>query len=151
MMSARLPAAAVPRSPEFIADPVDDNSDDNAGLDLRWVTSADGTRLAEAVLALQGMYCAACAGVIEAALKAVPGVDAAEVNAASKRASVRWRPETSPATALIAAIERAGYTAFPAQHESAQAASRRDARQALWRLFVAGFCMMQVMMLTAPG
>ncbi|MGY4829038.1 heavy metal translocating P-type ATPase [Sphaerotilaceae bacterium SBD11-9] len=122
-----------------------------AGLDVRWVASADGTRQAEAVFALQGMYCGACAGVIEAALTRVPGVALAEVNGASKRARVRWRPEVSAATVLFDAVEQAGYRALPALHEPAQAAARREARQALWRLFVAGFCMMQVMMLTAPG
>jgi P-type Cu2+ transporter len=124
-MNARLPAVADPPPP--------------------------AVPLAESVFALQGMYCGACAGVIEAALRGVPGVEAAEVNAASKRAWVRWRAGSASAEVLVGAIEKAGYGALPAQHESAQAASRRDARQALWRLFVAGFCMMQVMMLTAPG
>ncbi|HEX3141555.1 MAG TPA: cation-translocating P-type ATPase, partial [Rhizobacter sp.] len=131
--------------------PGGDADDDAAGLDLRWLTAADGTPLAEAVLALQGLYCGACAGVIEAALLGVPGVAAAEVNAASKRARVRWRPGQADAQALCGAIEQAGYHALPAQYEPEQAAGRREARQALWRLFVAGFCMMQVMMLTAPG
>jgi Cu2+-exporting ATPase len=131
--------------------PGGDADDDAAGLDLRWLTAADGTPLAEAVLALQGLYCGACAGLIEAALLKVPGVVAAEVNAASKRALLRWNPRLSPAAALIAAVEGAGYGATPAQHQSERAASERAARQALWRLFVAGFCMMQVMMLTAPG
>ncbi len=121
------------------------------GLDVRWVTRADGARVAETVFSLQGMYCGACAGLIEAALRGVPGVESAEVNAASKRARVRWQPQRSPAVALMDAVARAGYGAEPARHESAQAAGRREARQALWRLFVAGFCMMQVMMLTTPG
>ncbi|HET7795677.1 MAG TPA: cation-translocating P-type ATPase [Rhizobacter sp.] len=131
--------------------PGGDEAEGVAGLDVRWIASADGTRQAEAVFALQGMYCGACAGVIEAALMRVPGVALAEVNGASKRARVRWRPEVSAATVLFDAVERAGYRAMPALHEPAQAAARREARQALWRLFVAGFCMMQVMMLTTPG
>lgn len=147
-MTARLPAAAL-ALPSPVAGGED--ADDHAGLDLRWEVGADGTRVAETAFALQGMYCGACAGLIEAALMGVPGVDSAEVNAASKRALVRWRPHVSPAHDLIAAVAKAGYQAMPARREPAQASVRRDAREALWRLFVAGFCMMQVMMLTTPG
>jgi Cu2+-exporting ATPase len=147
-MSARQPAAALAVP---IAIPPDRGPGEDAGLDLRWHVGADGARIAETAFALQGMHCGACAGVIEAALRAVPGVEAAEVNAAARRASVRWRPTVSSAAVLMAAVASAGYEAVPARHESVQAAGRRDARRALWRLFVAGFCMMQVMMLTAPG
>ncbi len=146
-MTARVPSAALATPP---AEPADDGLED-AGLDVRWQVQADGSRVAETVFSLQGMYCGACAGLIETALRGVPGVVAAEVNAASKRALVRWQPRVSSAADLTAAVAQAGYEALPARHESAQAAVRRDARQALWRLFVAGFCMMQVMMLTAPG
>lgn len=117
----------------------------------RWRQAADGQREAESVFALQGMYCAACAGVIEAALRRVPGVHSAEVNAASERAAVRWDPSRTRASALVDAVQAAGYRALPAEHEASRAARLRESRQALWRLFVAGFCMMQVMMLTTPG
>ncbi len=105
---------------------------------------------AEAVLALHGMYCAACAGVIESALRAVPGVVQADVSAASRRARVRWQPALADVALLAAAVEAAGYRALPVQDEALQAAHQREARQALWRLFVASFCMMQVMMFTTP-
>jgi len=64
-------------------------------------------------LVLGGMSCAACANRIEKALKAVPGVENAAVNFAAERATVLLRPEAeSPdATALIAAVEDAGYEA----------------------------------------
>ncbi len=104
----------------------------------------------ESVLALQGMYCAACAGVIEAALLAVPGVMRAEVNAASQRAGVAWLANRTDMATMTAAVDAAGYHATLAQHEAAHIVVEREARRALWRLFVAGFCMMQVMMLTAP-
>lgn len=127
--------------------------DDDASLErcTRWRLAPDGSRLAESVLALQGLYCAACAGLIETALRRVPGVEAAEVNAASRRARVRWDPARTHASALVDAVQAAGYRAVPAEHEAARAARLRESRQALWRLFVAGFCMMQVMMLTTPG
>lgn len=107
-------------------------------------------REGETLFAIQGIYCAACAGVIESALRGVPGVARAEVNAASRRLQVRWDPQRVNASALVEAVQRAGYRALPTQHEDAHSALRKEARTALWRLFVAGFCMMQVMMLTLP-
>ncbi|MBX3622841.1 MAG: cadmium-translocating P-type ATPase [Rhizobacter sp.] len=117
----------------------------------RWTQAPDGRREAESVFALQGMYCAACAGIIESALKRVPGVAGADVNASSQRVLVRWDPQHTRASRLVDAVQAAGYRAVPAEHEAARVARQRESRQALWRLFVAGFCMMQVMMLTTPG
>lgn len=116
----------------------------------RWTDLPDGRREADSVFVVQGMHCAACASIIESALGALPGVAQAEVHSASRRARVRWDPARVSAADLVEAIRRAGYGALPARHEDARLARRRESRQALWRLFVASFCMMQVMMLTTP-
>jgi len=59
---------------------------------------------------VEGMTCAACAGRVERALRAVPGVAEANVNLATEVASVRAE---SPLAfgGLEAAIRKAGYTA----------------------------------------
>ncbi|CAN1565149.1 ZntA Cation transport ATPase [Paracoccaceae bacterium] len=57
-------------------------------------------------LAISGMTCAACAGRVERALAAVPGVDSARVNIATERAEVTG---SAPAASLIAAVQKAGY------------------------------------------
>jgi Cu2+-exporting ATPase len=116
-----------------------------------WVTAADGERVARSHFRLTGLYCAACAGPIEAALRAEPGVIDAEVSYATRRATVRWRPAATRPTRLVAAVERAGYGAAPDLAEPAQALRRAEQRAALWRLFVAAFCTMQVMMYAAPA
>lgn len=60
---------------------------------------------------IEGMTCASCAGRIEKALLAVPGVTSATVNLATDRVLVsRTGPDGSPAP-LLSAIERAGYSA----------------------------------------
>mgnify|MGYP003343618823 CR=1 FL=1 len=41
----------------------------------RWTEEADGQRHAESAFQLSGMYCAACAGIIESALSGLPGVE----------------------------------------------------------------------------
>jgi len=142
-------AAAAPAPARNAGLPEDDEA--ALGDSTRWFIDDAGVRLAESVFALQGMYCAACSGVIEAALQALPGVMRVEVNAASRRAQVRWNPSQVRLSQMIAAVEAAGYRALPAQHEALRVALQREARQALWRLFVAGFCMMQVMMLVTPA
>jgi heavy metal translocating P-type ATPase len=57
-------------------------------------------------LPIEGMTCAACAGRVERALRAVPGVEEARVNLAMERAEVVG---TAPPAALIGAVEKAGY------------------------------------------
>jgi Cu2+-exporting ATPase len=52
---------------------------------------------------------------------------------------------------LIDAVRKAGYDAVPDAAAPARAMRRRDHRQALWRLFVASFCAMQVMMMATPS
>ncbi len=117
----------------------------------RWVLGPGGERRAESALQLAGMHCAACAGLIENALRRVDGVEAAQVSAASERASVTWDPARTRPSQLIAAVRRAGYDAVPDAAAPARELRRREQRQALWRLFVAGFCAMQVMMFATPS
>jgi Cu2+-exporting ATPase len=97
------------------------------------------------------MYCAACSGIIEDALQSVPGVRSARVSAAAERATVCWDPEQASPSGLIAAVRKAGYDAVPDAAAPARAMRRQEHRQALWRLFVAGFCAMQVMMMATPS
>jgi len=106
---------------------------------------------AQTSLRIGGMYCAACADVIERALLREPGVVEARVSAAAQVAMVRWDPERIQAGQLADAIRRAGYDASPDTAASARAARKSEARTALWRLFVAVFCAMQIMMLAAPA
>lgn len=130
--------------------PLIDDPAEQAGF-TSWQQDAAGQRIAESHFALTGLYCAACADVIEHALRAEAGVVSATVNYATRRASVRWRTERTRPSALVAAVARAGYAAAPDLAEPARALRQRAWRDALWRLFVAAFCMMQVMMYAAPA
>ena len=105
---------------------------------------------AETQLQLAGMHCAACAGLIEQALGRVDGVLSARVSAAAQRATVLWDPDRTRPSALIAAVRAAGYDAAAAGAAPARALRRAEFRTALWRLFVAWFCAMQVMMFATP-
>ena len=100
---------------------------------------------------IAGMRCAACAGIIERALNAQPGVLDAKVHAAAERLQLRWDPRATRLTPLLRALERAGYEAVPDAAAPARRLREREHRRALWRLFVAAFLMMQVMMLAWPS
>jgi len=112
---------------------------------------------AESVLVVQGMYCAACADTVESVLQGLPGVQRAQVHAATRRLTLRWDPALTRLSSLARTLGDTGYRLLPMQHALSVSERLRETRQALWRLFVAGFCMMQVMMyawpayVTAPG
>jgi len=113
------------------------------------VAPADG--IAEATLRIGGMHCAACAPVVEGALRGVPGVLSARVSAASGSGSVRWDRAHASVEALLQAVHDAGYSARVERGASARLEREAEARRALWRLFVAALCAMQVMMFATPA
>lgn len=117
----------------------------------RWVDVGQGHRQAESSFQLGGMYCAACAGLIENALYGVQGVVEAQVSSAAQRARVRWDPAQTKASELVQAVRRAGYDAVPDAAAPAREMRRKERRTALWRVFVASFCAMQVMMFATPS
>ncbi len=130
------------------ADPVDDP--ELQAPFTTWERSADGRRVGRSHLRLAGLWCAGCAGIIERALAETPGVLEAHASHAAERASVVWDPSLTRVSRLIEAVRRAGYEAAPDAAAPARAMRLAEERKALWRLFVAVFCMMQVMMYQAP-
>jgi len=117
----------------------------------RWESGADGRRRGVSAFQLSGLHCAACAGLIEDTLAQVDGVESARVNAGARRAQVRWDPERVRPSALLSAVRRAGYGAAPDVAAAARDLRRDEQRATLWRLFVASFLAMQVMMLATPS
>ena len=105
----------------------------------------------ESQVLVSGMHCAACALMLEQALLAAPGVQSARVSAASQRASVVWSSAVTRPSEWLRAPHSLGYTLSPALDTAASDQTRKDARLALWRWLVAGFCMMQVMMYAFPA
>jgi P-type Cu2+ transporter len=105
----------------------------------------------ESNLLIEGMHCAACALTLEAVLLSVPGVIQATVSAGSHRARVLWLADSVQPSAWMRAVQSAGYRPVPANDTFAREQRRIDGRKALWRLAVAGLCMMQVMMYAYPA
>jgi Cu2+-exporting ATPase len=111
----------------------------------------EGGVRADSVLMVQGMYCAACADTVESVLQPLPGVERAQVHAATRRLSLSWDPAVTRMSDLAEAVGRSGYRLLPMQQALSISERLAETRQALWRLFVAGFCMMQVMMYAWPA
>ena len=111
----------------------------------------EGQMVAESVLMVQGMYCAACADTVECALQDVPGVRSARVHAATRRLTLQWDPQTTRISALAQQVGQTGYRLLPMLQALSISERLKETRLALWRLFVAGFCAMQVMMYAWPA
>lgn len=100
---------------------------------------------------IEGMHCAACALTIEDVLKGVPGVLKVEVSAGSHRAKVVWEAQAVAPSGWMHAVQHAGYRALPANDAFSRERRLAESRKALWRMMVAGLCMMQVMMYALPA
>ena len=95
-------------------------------------------------LYLPTIHCAGCIQTVEQTLRALPGVKAARVNLSLRRVAVTAAYNADP-TPWIEALAGAGFEAHEA--ELSQTADTRD-RDMLMRLGVAGFAMMNVMLLS---
>ncbi len=138
-------ASVVPNELAVLDDPIEQRRF------TRYAANAAGERVADSALRISGMHCAACAGLIEQALTRVDGVLDATVSAAGERARVHWNPQRTTVAAIVMAIRRAGYDATPDAALEAREARKLEHRAAIWRLFVASFCAMQVMMMATPS
>ena len=96
-------------------------------------------------LLVEGIHCAACVWLIERGLQRVPGVQSANVNLAAKRLRLRWDNRRSKLSDIIRALARIGYSAVPYDPESAEGIIRKANRAMLYRLFFAGFAMMNML------
>jgi Cu2+-exporting ATPase len=103
----------------------------------------------ETMLLVEGVACTGCVWLIERALGALPGVVEVSVNAAARRARVAWRGDDNLLPRVLDTLSRAGYRALPLDAQALDDARRRESRDALKRLLVAGFGSMQGMMFAA--
>ncbi|WP_411381297.1 heavy metal translocating P-type ATPase [Pseudomonas sp. MPB26] len=88
-------------------------------------------------LPISGMTCASCAGRVERALGKVPGVQSVSVNLANERAHVEVLGPMDPCV-LIAAVDKAGYTATLPQSETAtEAGQAQRLHRERWALLLA--------------
>lgn len=104
----------------------------------------------EVSLILEGITCAACVWLNEQHLRRQKGVTHVEINYATRRALVRWNPDETSLSRILQAVAEIGYRAYPFDPQTSEAVAQRERRAMLWRVFVAGFASMQVMMYLVP-
>lgn len=104
----------------------------------------------EALLALDGIRCAACVWLNERFLRRLPGVTAVSINYTTRRVRVEWDERAVSLGRIIDAVRSLGYDAYPFDPDRQRSAEDAERRASLWRLFVAGFGAMQVMMYAFP-
>src|SRR5215813_15233748 len=74
---------------------------------------------------VKGMHCAACVAKVERALRGVSGVEEANVNLATERATVWLDPGAAGLPAMRQAVEGIGYT-IPAETARTAESDERD-------------------------
>jgi len=85
-------------------------------------------------LLIQGMHCAACAGRVERALNALPGVLASSVSLTSGRAQVQCAAAQANLPAMLAAVRKTGFVAMPdEERERAQVVRQQEEQDSLRR------------------
>jgi len=122
---------------------------DHADFQKSFVQTA-GEHENEASLMLEGITCAACVWLNERHIGQLSGVTAVSVNYATRRARVRWDTRRIKLSDILAAIAAIGYRAHPYDASRYEELAGKERREALWRVWVAGFGMMQVMMYAVP-
>lgn len=100
----------------------------------------------QANLLLEGISCAACSWLIETHLKKNAAVKIVSVNVSTHRCTIVWSPEQMPLSELFKSLSHIGYKPRPATDDQQQEFFKKENRIALFRLGVAGFGMMQSMM-----
>lgn len=102
-------------------------------------------RLQQANILLEGITCAACGWLIETHLKKNPAVQSVTVNLSTHRCALVWDSQY-PLSRIFQSLAEIGYVPRPATDDQQQQLIKKENRIALFRIGVAGFGMMQAMM-----
>ena len=99
------------------------------------------------ILAVENMHCGGCMRTVEQTLTTVPGVIAARANLSQRRVMVTGASHGPSMDDLVSALADAGFKAAPLADDPALATRAAD-KDFLRRLGVAGFAMMNIMLLS---
>ncbi|MEM9879705.1 MAG: heavy metal translocating P-type ATPase [Pseudomonadota bacterium] len=113
------------------------------------IHTADTTapRSADSIdLIVPKMHCAGCLSKVEAALQAIPGVTHARANLSTKR--VRASGSGISQSTVRNSLAAAGFEALPASQSAEANRIDKDAKELLLCLAIAGFAMMNIMLLS---
>ncbi len=95
-------------------------------------------------LQIEGMWCPACAWVIDQGVKKIPGVIDSSCNFSTDRLRCRYSPVITSPDQIVESIRKLGYRAA----EPGEAGSKRKDRREFIRFAISAFLTMNVMMLS---
>src|SRR3546814_4351041 len=101
----------------------------------------------ETTLLTDGMRCAACAWLVDRALRREPGVLDTSANAVTGRIRIAWDPAQAVLSTLLQRIAALGYRPYLSGGEAREQARRTERNRWLLRLGIAGLGTKQAMML----
>ena len=107
-------------------------------------TLDDGSR--EITVLTDGMRCAACAWLIDKALRRDEGVEDIVANAVTGRVRIRWQPQATPLSRPLSRMAVLGYRPYLATGLVREEARRRERNRWILRMGIAGLGAMQAMM-----
>jgi Cu2+-exporting ATPase len=99
-------------------------------------------------LAVDGITCAACMPIIETGLAREAGIVQSRVNLSNRRLTVEWRDAETDPQRIIDRLARLGFRAYPFDAGSVESVEAAEARFILKCLGVAGFAMMNILLLS---
>ncbi len=102
--------------------------------------------LACAELSVAGVSCAACAWLIEKRLTQEQAVSQVSLNLSTHRLRILWNDKQTPLSYLLNDLEKLGYKARPFRTDTHANLLKKESRQLLMRLGLAGLGSMQAMM-----
>ncbi len=141
-LTADLPRAADPPAVVPAAPATPDATD------LSLFVEPLGEGRARMDFAVDGITCAACMPVIEQGLARETGIEEARVNLTNRRLTVRWREAETTPQRIVQRLSALGFRAFPFDPKAVEGEEVREARFLLQCLGVAGFAMMNIMLLS---
>ena len=125
-------------------EPVDFSAWDRDDLLHEYVRAVEGGR--EVTVLTDGMRCAACAWLIDRALRREAGVLDTSANAITGRIRIAWNPAQVALSTLLQRVAALGYRPYLSGGEAREQARRAERNRWLLRLGLAGLGTMQAMM-----
>jgi Cu2+-exporting ATPase len=102
--------------------------------------------LASVELYLSGVHCASCVWLVERVPLILPGVARAELNAPRSLARIEWDPASLPLSRVAQVLESLGYAPHPPRGRQRESLRRREDRESLVRIGIAGAIAINVML-----
>ncbi len=114
---------------------------------LQLVSNSVDTNKRKITLSVENIHCAACSWLIEHSLMSLKGIERINVNTINQRADIIWNTDDVQLSTVLGQLATIGYPSSPFKVTDTEQSLKRQEKQYIKRLGVAGLFTMQVMML----